>query len=331
MLAYFWLFTLDNKLSSYLIITLVLVNILHLFNKCLPDISLIVNILYSIRPSLLLLLFLDGAFSNVFKTNIDNFKTVLLNTGGSPKIIFKWSQLSIPRYVFIGIICMFLFLFDFYNDNILNTALFIPISSVNKLKYTYGLVLLILTLIVVILRFATSGNQVSGLLKSFFCLDFFKFFLGEKIPGVYHKNYFIDLSDSNWFSIKLIENKQYLVSNNNDKFKCLLLPIHLYMFGLGRVVQVLFRLFFLVLGLLFLMILIFTLFNLIFNYMNCPEFGDNNYSFFSLIKDNFNLNSITIAWHSKSIFSNVIITKNTPLEIIINALNSIPVSISFNF
>lgn len=188
---------------------------------------------------------------------------------------------------------MFLFLCDFYNDNMLNTAFLISINSKYKIKYTYGLVLLILTLIVVIVRFSTAGNYISGLLKSFFCFGIFKFFLGEKIPGVFQKNYFTDLSDSNWFSIKSINNKEYLVSNNDDKFKSLLLPIHLYVFGLGRVLQVLLRLLFLVIGLLFLMILIFTLFNLIFNYMNCLEFGDNNYSFFSLIKIHFNLSSVT--------------------------------------
>lgn len=89
MLAYFLFFPLGNILSSYLIITLVLVNILYLFIKCLPDVGVIFSILFYIRPSLLLLLFLDGILVNVFKTNLDNLKTVLLNTGGSPKIIFK--------------------------------------------------------------------------------------------------------------------------------------------------------------------------------------------------------------------------------------------------
>ena len=140
---------------------------------------------------------------------------------------------------------------------------------------------------------------------------------------MFQKNYFLDLNDSNWFSIKKIDNKEYLITNNKEESKCLLLPIHLYFFGLGRVLQVLLRILFLVIGLLFLMLLIFTLFNLIFNYINCPEYGNSYYSLFSLVKKYFNLNSITIAWHSESITSNIIVPKQTWPDTIMNVIHNL--------
>lgn len=88
MLAYFIFFPL-NLLPNYLIIILVSVNLLYLISKCLPYVD--VDVIFStlILPNISLLLFLEGFITNVFKTSIDNFKTLLINTGGSPKLVFK--------------------------------------------------------------------------------------------------------------------------------------------------------------------------------------------------------------------------------------------------
>jgi len=312
--------------NNIFIIILLLINVIYIFSICLlkKNIIIIINTFLSILPSKCLLLFLAGFLGDIFYSSNENVKTILLNNGGSPKIIFKWSQLSLPRYVIFSSILGLIFLIDHYNNNILNTAFFISVDKNYNLKYTYGLILLYLILVIFVVRFSIIGNKLNGLFKLFFCLEFFKFFLGgDKLPGVFQKNHFIDVNDSNWFLIKKIDNKEYLITNNKEESKCLLLPIHLYFFGLGRVLQVLLRILFLVIGLLFLMLLIFTLFNLIFNYINCLEYGDNHYSLFSLVKKYFNLDSITTAWHSSSITSNIIVPKQTWFDVVINVFHNL--------
>lgn len=313
MLGYFTYLPLDNIFFTNIIIILVLVNISNLVSKCLPDKYIIFRSLIN-YPYNFLLLFLEGLISNIFNTSNENIKTIILNSGGSPKITFKWSQISISRYAIFILVFVFLFLIDYYNNNVLNTGLFIPFGDKYKIKYTYGLLILIFILVIFTLRFSTLGIKLNGLCKLFFSFNIFKFFLGgEKTPGVFQKNIFSDPDtfSSNWFSIKTIDNNKYLVANKKDELKCLFLPGFNFSFALGRVLQVLIRILLLAIGLLIFMMLIFTFFNLILNYIDCSEFGNNTYSFYDIIKNKFNLRSITSTWWgNKSLLFKIILPKN---------------------
>lgn len=234
--------------------------------------------------------FFNGLTSNVFRFIDDNIKTILNNSGGSPKLIWSWSDFPIPRFAQIQMGLVSLVFIELIYGNFINQARYIPINSNESIRYTYGLVIMVVLLVSFTIAFSRSGNRLKNLSSLFFTLGFFQSFLSDKIPGVLLKNIFTNLSTSSLVSSIAGSKDELDISaimfgkNKEKQYKLIILPVHIFFLSVGRLLQVsLFIILNLISLLLFILFILFC-FGFIFNYINAWEFGDGSISFFEIIK-----------------------------------------------